>query len=332
MDLSRGRRATLAGKVAAALLLLTTPGLAQPAPGDYTDDPTLPAGRRGERIRQVLDAVNSGERAPIEALVKDAFGGPFREMPLEQHLDALGWASTTAAAAWTSTASAATRRRSPERPRGGDREEPAHRGVAGALVHVRRHARGAHHRAADPAGAAAEGRAPAPAAHRRRRRWPSSTRSSTGWPRRRRSRARALLARDGRVVFEAARGIADRNHGVADASRHQAQPGLDGQDVHGGGGRPARRRGQALLPGPRREVPRREGLDEGRPLEGAHRAPAQPHLGPRLLLQRDLRADGAPAAAQGRRLQAARGRGDARLRAGHAAGSTATPASCSPGP
>ena len=91
MDPSRSRRATLAGSIAAALLLLTTPGVvAQPAPGDYTDDPARPAGRRGERIQQVLDAVNSGERAPIEALVKDAFGGPFREMPLEQHLGALG--------------------------------------------------------------------------------------------------------------------------------------------------------------------------------------------------------------------------------------------------
>ena len=63
---------------------------AQPAPGDYTDDTTLPAGRRGERIRQVLDAVNSGDRARVEALVKDAFGGPFREIPLDEHLGALG--------------------------------------------------------------------------------------------------------------------------------------------------------------------------------------------------------------------------------------------------
>ena len=60
-----------------------------------------------------------------------------------------------------------------------------------------------------------------------------------------------------------------------------------------------------------------QGLDEGRPLEGARRAPAEPHLGPRLVLQRHLRAHGAPAPAEGRRLQAARGRGDARLRARH---------------
>ena len=91
MNRSRRPRATLAGAIAAAILLLaTTPAFAQPAPGDYTDDTTLPAGRRGERIRQVLDAVSSGERARVEALVKDAFGGPFREIPLEDHLGALG--------------------------------------------------------------------------------------------------------------------------------------------------------------------------------------------------------------------------------------------------
>jgi CubicO group peptidase (beta-lactamase class C family) len=67
---------------------------ARPAPppppaADYTDDATLPAGRRGERIRQVLDAVNSGDPARVEALVKDAFGGPFRDVPMEEHRGAL---------------------------------------------------------------------------------------------------------------------------------------------------------------------------------------------------------------------------------------------------
>ncbi len=91
MNRSRRHRATFARAIAAAILLLATaPAFAQQAPGDYTDDTTLPAGRRGERIRQVLDAVDSGDRAQIEALVKDAFGGPFREIPLEQHLGALG--------------------------------------------------------------------------------------------------------------------------------------------------------------------------------------------------------------------------------------------------
>jgi len=91
MNRSRRYRATFARAIAAAILVLATaPAFAQQAPGDYTDDSTLPAGRRGERVRQVLDAVNSGDPARIEALVKEAFGGPFREVPLEDHLGALG--------------------------------------------------------------------------------------------------------------------------------------------------------------------------------------------------------------------------------------------------
>ena len=83
-------RALTAALAAVTLLLGTARSFAQPAPGDYTDDTTLPAGRRGERIRQVLDAVNSGDRARVEALVEDAFAGPFREIPLDDHLGALG--------------------------------------------------------------------------------------------------------------------------------------------------------------------------------------------------------------------------------------------------
>jgi CubicO group peptidase (beta-lactamase class C family) len=82
-------RGSLAGAVAALTLALAATAFAQPAPSDYTDDPSLPAGRRAERIRQVLDAVNSGDPARVEALVKDAFGGSFRDIPLEQHQGAL---------------------------------------------------------------------------------------------------------------------------------------------------------------------------------------------------------------------------------------------------
>jgi CubicO group peptidase (beta-lactamase class C family) len=71
------------------ILLLATAALAQPAPGDYDDDTSLPPGRRGERIQQVLDAVNSGDPTRIEALVKDAFGGAFREIPMDQHRGAI---------------------------------------------------------------------------------------------------------------------------------------------------------------------------------------------------------------------------------------------------
>jgi CubicO group peptidase (beta-lactamase class C family) len=75
--------------LAAALLVLATTALAQPAP-DFTDETTPPAGRRGERVSQLLDAVDSGDPARIEALAKDAFGGPLRDTPLEEHLAALG--------------------------------------------------------------------------------------------------------------------------------------------------------------------------------------------------------------------------------------------------
>jgi len=83
------RRSSRVAAVAGLIMTLATTGFAQPAPSDYTDDPSLPAGRRGERIRQVLDAVNSGDPARVEALVKDAFGGSFRDIPLEQHQGAV---------------------------------------------------------------------------------------------------------------------------------------------------------------------------------------------------------------------------------------------------
>jgi CubicO group peptidase (beta-lactamase class C family) len=82
------RHLAVQARLAALLLALATVALAQPAP-DYVDEETPPAGRRGERIRQVLDAVSSGEAARVEALVKDAFAGPFADIPLDQHLDVL---------------------------------------------------------------------------------------------------------------------------------------------------------------------------------------------------------------------------------------------------
>ena len=71
------------------LLLVAVHAGAQPAPTDYTDDTSPPAGRRGERVRQVLDTINSGDPARVEALVKDAFGGRFREIPVDAHVRAL---------------------------------------------------------------------------------------------------------------------------------------------------------------------------------------------------------------------------------------------------
>lgn len=77
------------GAVAALALVLATAGSAQPVPTDYADDTALPPGRRGERIRQLLEAISSGAPARVDALVQDAFGGSFRDLPLEDHRGAL---------------------------------------------------------------------------------------------------------------------------------------------------------------------------------------------------------------------------------------------------
>jgi hypothetical protein len=57
----------------------------QQPPADFADSTSLPSGRRGERIRQTIDAINSGDDRRIEALVTDAFGGRFRELPVAEH-------------------------------------------------------------------------------------------------------------------------------------------------------------------------------------------------------------------------------------------------------
>jgi CubicO group peptidase (beta-lactamase class C family) len=67
------------------LALAAVVAVAQPPAPDYTDETRLPDGRRGERIRQVLEAVNSGDAGRVDALVKDAFAGRLRELPIEEH-------------------------------------------------------------------------------------------------------------------------------------------------------------------------------------------------------------------------------------------------------
>jgi CubicO group peptidase (beta-lactamase class C family) len=69
-----------------AVLLFAAPLFAQ----DFTDDRALPAGPRGERVKQVLAALAAPEAARIDALVRDAFGGPFQALPLEEHRAVLG--------------------------------------------------------------------------------------------------------------------------------------------------------------------------------------------------------------------------------------------------
>ena len=331
MNRTSQRLRALTAAIAAAILLLGDgAGLRPAGPGRLhrRHHPARRPARRahppGARRRQLR------RPGPDRGAREGRLRRPLPRDPARATTSARSGASTTAAAASTSTACAATPTAAPP-----DRvvviaKNRLTGGLAGALAHLRRHARGADHRPPDPAGAAAEGHSPAAAAHRRAgegraRRLPRS-------PGRGRGLLRHRAPGEGRPG--GLRGGARHRRPQPrrpHAPRQQAQPGLDGQDVHGGRDRPARGRGQALLPGPRLEVPRREGLDEGRPLEGARRAPAEPHLGPRLVLQRHLRAHGAPAAAEGRRLQAAGGRGDARLRARARSGSTATRASSSPG-
>jgi CubicO group peptidase (beta-lactamase class C family) len=213
MNRSRGRDAVFAGAIAAATLILATAtAFAQPAPGEYADDTTLPAGRRGERIRQVLDAVNSGDRTRIEALVKDSFGGRFREIPLEQHLGALGGLHDGS----RGLDFYGVRRYTPPGP--ADRavviaknrltggwqglsltfDGTAEERITGMQIQPARPPKGVPplppltvEQARAELGAFLDRLAEAEAF------------SGT-----------ALLARDGQVVFEAARGIADRNHGV----------------------------------------------------------------------------------------------------------------------
>jgi CubicO group peptidase (beta-lactamase class C family) len=76
--------------VVVVALFLGAPLFAQTTPGDYTDERSLPAGARGEMIRAVLDALDSGEPAKLESLVKDTFAPGFRDrFPISEHVEAL---------------------------------------------------------------------------------------------------------------------------------------------------------------------------------------------------------------------------------------------------
>jgi len=81
MALTRARRAA----VILSLLAIAGAAVAQPPVPDYTDETRLPAGRRGERVRQVLDAVNANDPKRVDALVDDAFAGGLRGRPADEH-------------------------------------------------------------------------------------------------------------------------------------------------------------------------------------------------------------------------------------------------------
>jgi CubicO group peptidase (beta-lactamase class C family) len=216
------RRVALAGGLLALLVSMAVTLAQQPAPprpapppppaAEYTDDTTLPGGKRGERVRQVLDAVNSGDPARIEALAKDAFGGRFAGIPVADHLDALLGLHDSS----QSLDFHGVRRYTPPGP--ADRVvvvaknrltgawvglsltfdgTPEER-ITGIQIQPARPPKGA---PALPPLTAAQAKAELDAFLDRL----AAAEAFSGT---------ALLAKDGRVVYEAARGIADRNHGV----------------------------------------------------------------------------------------------------------------------
>jgi CubicO group peptidase (beta-lactamase class C family) len=77
--------------VTAVLAIVVSAGVAaaQPAPPDFTDERTLPAGPRGERLRELVEVVSAGDPARIEAFARH-FAGAFAQIPLEEHVEQLG--------------------------------------------------------------------------------------------------------------------------------------------------------------------------------------------------------------------------------------------------
>lgn len=73
-------------RAALAVLFFAAPLLAQ----DFTDDRALPEGPRGQRVKRLLDALAAPDAAKIDALVREAFGGPFQALPIADHRQVLG--------------------------------------------------------------------------------------------------------------------------------------------------------------------------------------------------------------------------------------------------
>lgn len=84
------RLAALRVGLAAASIALVG-GAAAAQPGPYRDVPELPAGPVGERVRQLLDTVNSGDPDRVRTLVGEAFTPEFRDFaPMDEHLAVFG--------------------------------------------------------------------------------------------------------------------------------------------------------------------------------------------------------------------------------------------------
>ncbi|MCM2257740.1 MAG: beta-lactamase family protein [Vicinamibacteria bacterium] len=76
----------LRAALALALVVAAATGHAQ----DFTDDRAFPDGARGQRVRQLLDAIDSRQLDRVDALVRDAFGGSLRALPIADHREVLG--------------------------------------------------------------------------------------------------------------------------------------------------------------------------------------------------------------------------------------------------
>ena len=62
------------------------PASAQPSRGAFTDVPKLPDGPVGQRITELLEAVNANDPEKVRALVNNAFTAEFRDFaPMERH-------------------------------------------------------------------------------------------------------------------------------------------------------------------------------------------------------------------------------------------------------
>lgn len=74
------------------VLVLTVAGFsffAANGQGGYRDDPTMPSGKTGERIKEIIAALNSNDPEKIRQLVTTAFTEGFANMaPMEGHIDA----------------------------------------------------------------------------------------------------------------------------------------------------------------------------------------------------------------------------------------------------
>lgn len=71
-----------------AFLVLACTALAQQTRGEYTDVRELPEGAAGKRIAELLDLFDSGDKEKARSFIEERFAESFRDIaPMEEHLD-----------------------------------------------------------------------------------------------------------------------------------------------------------------------------------------------------------------------------------------------------